>query len=96
MSAPAPELPRRTPGAALLAGDEFEQRPPAVEGPPGCFECGRRPARFTLTMTTPTLSGGQITVSRQLCPHDAASVAADLPADVDVIITRLNQEKPRV
>lgn len=82
--------------ATLLAGDEFEHRPPVVEGTPGCFECGRRPAAFTLSMTTPTFSGGRITVSRHLCIHDAASVAADLPRDVDVVITRLNQEKPHV
>ena len=92
MSAAAPELPRRTPGAALLAGDEFEHRPPVVEnGPPACFECGRRPATFTLTMTTPTLSGGRVTVSRHLCSHDTACVAADLPRDVEVIITRFKE-----
>lgn len=91
MTAPAPELPRRTPGATLLTGDEFEHRPPVVEGTPACFECGRRPATFTLTMTTPTFSGGRITVSRHLCAHDAASVAADLPRDVDVTITRLKE-----
>lgn len=92
MTAPAPELPRRTPGAALT-GDEFEQLAPLVTGQLPCFECERHPAKFRTTTTVMTADGAVIGQTFNLCQHCAGPTAADLPADVDVVLTRIHTEE---
>lgn len=84
MSAPA--LPRRTPG---LAGNEFEQLAPLVEGAPACFECEREPAVFRIATVQTTLTGATVGQSFQIGEKCVGPTAAALPVDVDVFITRL-------
>lgn len=89
MSAPA--LPRRTPG---LAGNEFEQLAPLIDGPPACFECERFPARFQLTVTTTGYLGGQSSSTFKVCTHCVGKVADSIPGGVTVVITRLPERTP--
>lgn len=93
MSAPAPELPRRTPG---LAGNEFEQLAPLVEGQRACFECEREPAQFRIALIQTTHAGATVGQSFLIGAQCVGPVAADLPVDVDVIITRLTEETSHV
>ena len=95
MSTPAPELPKRVPGMSLalnLNYDVFTPTLPLVTGEPVCFECEHEPAAFVLTMVQPTFTGGTLTRSNRIGPLCVGSVAAQLPADVDVIITRLRKD----
>lgn len=86
MSTPAPELPKRTPG---LAGNEFEQLAPLIEGSPACFECEREPAVFRIATVQTTLSGATVGQSFQIGAQCVGPTAAALPVDVDVFITRI-------
>lgn len=89
MTAPAPELPRRTPG---LVGNEFEQLTPPASGT-SCFECGRRPGDFLVTTTTTGYLGGKSSHTFKLCELCASPVALSLVADdVVVVITRLRKD----
>lgn len=90
MSTPAPELPQRTPG---LAGNEFEPLAPTVDGPPTCFECGRRLALFSLGTVQPALNGASLALAFVVCELCVGKVAAELPPDVDIFITRLSKEE---
>lgn len=82
-------LPRRTPG---LAGNEFEQLAPLVEGSPACFECDRFPARLLVTMTETGFLGGTSSTTVKICEHCVGSVALSIPDDVTVVITRLRKD----
>lgn len=74
------------------AGDVFVPTKPLVTGEPVCFECELEPAVFLLTMVTPTFSGGQLTKSNNIGERCVGQVAAALPRDVDVVITRLRKD----
>lgn len=95
MTAPAPELPKRVPGTSLalsLNYDVFAPTPPPITGEPICFECEREPAEFELTTVTPMLSGGRLANSNRIGTHCVGKVAAALPRDVVVLITRLRKD----
>lgn len=74
------------------AGDVFVPTKPLVTGEPVCFECELEPAVFLLTMVTPTFTGGQLTKSNNIGARCVGQVAAALPRDVDVVITRLRKD----
>ena len=95
MSTPAPELPRRVPGTSLalsLNYDVFAPTLPLVTGEPVCFECEHEPAVFVLTMVQPTFTGGTLSTTNRIGALCVGRVAADLPRDVDVFITRLRKD----
>ena len=83
------------PGGAFCeaAGDVFTPTRPPVDGPPVCFECGRRRAVFSLGTVQPTLTGGPLASAFPVCELCVGKVAADLPPDVDIFITRLPKEE---
>ena len=74
------------------AGDVFTPTLALVTGQPVCFECERHPAAFLITTSHPTALGGVVSQSFRICKHDVGPVAADLPRDVDVVITRLRKD----
>lgn len=89
MSAPAPELPRRTPG---LVGNELERLTHPADDPV-CFECGRRPGAFLITTTRTGYLGGKTSHIFKLCEPCAGPVVLSLVAgDVVVVITRLRKD----
>lgn len=96
MSAPAPELPTRVPGTSLALNLNYEvlvtPTLPLVTGEPVCFECEHEPAAFVLTMVQQTFTGGTLTTSNRIGALCVGSVAAQLPRDVDVVITRLRKD----
>lgn len=95
MSTATPELPKRVPGTSLalsLNYEVFGPTLPLVTGEPVCFECEHEPAMFVLTMIQPTFTGGTLTTSNRIGALCVGSVAAQLPRDVDLIITRLRKD----
>lgn len=95
MSTPAPELPKRVPGTSLalsLNYDVFTPTLPLVTGEPVCFECELEPAVFSLTLVQPTFNGGTLAQSHRIGERCVGRVAAALPRDVDVVITRLRKD----
>lgn len=74
------------------AGAVFVPTKPLVTGEPVCFECELEPAAFLLSMVNTTFSGGLVGTALRIGRRCVGRVAADLPADVDVFITRLRKD----